>query len=126
MACDAVLGATLYEATVTDSTILGGQTMRAYEADWSLLGSGEVPWTPAVARSIVDAVDVADLESEAAITSTSCSRATTKRSSATRTRPKAIASSTAGAAGARRIASSRRCDRISARGASFASRRRKA
>ena len=29
----AVLGDPLHEATVTDSTILGGQTMVAYEAD---------------------------------------------------------------------------------------------
>jgi len=58
-----VLGDTLQEATVTDSTILGGQTMRAYEADWSRLGSGEAPWS--TRASIVDAVDVADLESEA-------------------------------------------------------------
>ena len=27
-------------------SILGGETMRAYEADWSTLGSGETPWTP--------------------------------------------------------------------------------
>jgi hypothetical protein len=65
MGTDAVLGATLHEATVTDATILGGQTMRAYEADWSRLGSGEAPWTPH-AGAIVDALDVADLESEAA------------------------------------------------------------
>ena len=42
---DAVLGLPLHEATVTDSTILGGVTMRAYQADWSALGSGEAPWT---------------------------------------------------------------------------------
>jgi hypothetical protein len=65
MAMDAVLGAPLHEATVTDATILGGRTMRAYLADWSLLGSGEAPWT-AGAAPIVDALDVADLESEQA------------------------------------------------------------
>jgi hypothetical protein len=64
LACDAVLGRPLYEATVLDSTILGGRTMRAYEADYSLLGSGDEPWTPGVVP--YDALDVADLESEAA------------------------------------------------------------
>ena len=63
MGMPAVLGEPLHEATVTDSSILGGQTMRAYEADWSKLGSGEAPWTKTGA--IVDTVDVADLESEA-------------------------------------------------------------
>jgi hypothetical protein len=63
MACAPVLGAELHEATVTDSTILGGQTMRVSEAKWSLLGSGEKPWTPFV---VEDTLDVADLESEAA------------------------------------------------------------
>ena len=58
-----VLGDALHEATVTDSSILGGQTMRAYEADWSKLGSGESPWS--TRAPVVDAVDVADLESEA-------------------------------------------------------------
>ncbi len=64
MALDVVLGRELHEATVTDSTILGGTTMRAYEADWSLLGTGERPFSDAQAP--VDAIDVADLESEAA------------------------------------------------------------
>jgi hypothetical protein len=63
MGMDCILGPTLEQATVLDSTILGGQTMVAYVADWSRLGSGERPWTHAGA--IVDAVDVADLESEA-------------------------------------------------------------
>lgn len=63
MGMDVVLGASLEEATVTDATILGGQTMRAYEADWSKLGSGEAPWTPAAAP-VTDTIDVADLESE--------------------------------------------------------------
>jgi hypothetical protein len=63
MACDAVLGRPLYEATVLDSTILGGRTMRAYEADYSLLGSGEGPWTRV--SQVYDSLDVADLESEA-------------------------------------------------------------
>ncbi len=64
MACDTVLGQVLFEATVTDATILGGTTMRVYEADYGRLGSGEEPWTPM--GRIVDSVDVADLQSEAA------------------------------------------------------------
>jgi hypothetical protein len=64
MGIDAVLGQQLHEATVTDSTILGGTTMRAYLADWSELGSGEKPWTPIGDGEIVDTLDVADLESE--------------------------------------------------------------
>ena len=63
MSCDAVLGKPLHEAVVTDSTILGGQVMRAYEARYDHLGSGELPWTEHGA--IVDTLDVADLESEA-------------------------------------------------------------
>ncbi|MBX3192560.1 MAG: hypothetical protein KF819_36585 [Labilithrix sp.] len=64
MSCDPVLGRTLQEAVVTDSSILGGQTMRAYEARWDHLGTGDAPWTRHGA--ILDDVDVADLESEAA------------------------------------------------------------
>ncbi len=58
-----VLGKALEEATVTDSSILGGRTMRAYVADWSSLGSGERPWSTSSAT--VDVLDIADLESEA-------------------------------------------------------------
>ncbi|MGD0526462.1 MAG: hypothetical protein ABSE49_15025 [Polyangiaceae bacterium] len=66
MGMDAVLGDRLHEATVVDATILGGQTMRAYEADWSKLGSGERPWMHTGEGSTeVDALDVADLVSEA-------------------------------------------------------------
>ena len=64
MACTPVIGRELEEATVTDATILGGQTMRASEARWEYLGSGEEPWTK-LAR-IDDTLDVADLESEKA------------------------------------------------------------
>lgn len=64
MACDAVLGTPLHDATVLDSTILGGTTMRAYEAEYAYLDSGELPWTAASAP-VVDSLDVADLESEA-------------------------------------------------------------
>ena len=63
MACDVVLGKVLHEAVVTDATILGGQTMRAYEASYEHLGSGELPWSEHAAIS--DTLDVADLESEA-------------------------------------------------------------
>jgi hypothetical protein len=63
MSCDAVLGKALHEAVVTDSTILGGQVMRAYEARYDHLGSGELPWSEHGAIS--DTLDVADLESEA-------------------------------------------------------------
>ena len=65
LGCDAILGVPLHEAIVTDSTILGGQVMRAYEADWSALGSGEHPWTAgATTQPLLDVMDVADLESE--------------------------------------------------------------
>lgn len=64
MALDSVLGEPLYEAVVTDSTILGGRTMRAYVADWSKLGSGEDAWSHS--GDVIDTLDVADLESEAA------------------------------------------------------------
>lgn len=63
MGMDAVLGKALHEAVVTDSSILGGQVMRAYEARWDHLGTGEKPWT--AHGTILDTVDVADLESEA-------------------------------------------------------------
>lgn len=63
MACEPVLGRMLTEAVVRDATILGGQVMRAYEARWEVLGHGEAPWTPHV--QTLDALDVADLESEA-------------------------------------------------------------
>jgi hypothetical protein len=63
MGCDAVLGEPLQEATVTDATILGGQTMRAYVADYTLLGSGDLPWSRG--GHVLDELDVADLESEA-------------------------------------------------------------
>lgn len=65
MGTDALFGKELFTATVTDSTILGGQNMRAYEADWSVLHSGDKPWSEDAA-TFVDELDVADLESEAA------------------------------------------------------------
>jgi hypothetical protein len=65
MACPPVLGRSLTEATVVDQSILGGTTMVAYEARWDLLGSGALPAAPP-AGALVDELDVADLESEAA------------------------------------------------------------
>ncbi len=64
MGTDALFGHFLFDATVTDSTILGGQSMRAYEADWSLLRSGDKPFTDPE-REMIDVVDIADIESEA-------------------------------------------------------------
>jgi hypothetical protein len=66
MACDAVLGEELHDETVTDQTILGGTTMTAYAARYDALGSGDVPAGPRDASRLVDELDVADLESEAA------------------------------------------------------------
>jgi len=67
MAMPMVLGDELHSASVTDygRSILGGDTMTAYAADWSTLGSGERPWSAPDAQ-VVDSLDVADLESEAA------------------------------------------------------------
>jgi hypothetical protein len=64
-ALDALLGEELAERTVY-STILGGPTMRAHVADYSLLGSGEKPLDTRFGGDIVDTLDVSDLESEAA------------------------------------------------------------
>lgn len=64
MNCSAVLGRALHEAVVTDSTILGGQVMRVYEARYDFLGSGDAPWTHIAA--LHDDIDIADLESERA------------------------------------------------------------
>jgi hypothetical protein len=63
MGCDAVLGAELHEATVTDQTILGAPTMMAYRARYDLLGSGDAPLSVRDA-ALIDELDVSDLESE--------------------------------------------------------------
>ncbi len=63
MGSELLFGPTLAEFTVTDATILGGQTKRAATADWSPLGTGELPWSDPNG-AILDTVDVADLESE--------------------------------------------------------------
>ncbi len=60
-----LLGPCLYERTVI-ATILGGTTMVACVADYSQLGSGERPALPEFWTQLPrDALDVADLESEA-------------------------------------------------------------
>ncbi|MFT3775792.1 MAG: hypothetical protein QM820_61375 [Minicystis sp.] len=66
MACASVLGPELTEATVIDQSILGGQTMVAYEARWDLLGSGALPAASPAGLALADEVDVTDVESEAA------------------------------------------------------------
>ena len=66
MSAAPVLGRTLTEATVTYQSILGGATMIACEARWDALGSGDLPVQLAPEGRIVDELDVADLESEAA------------------------------------------------------------
>ncbi|WP_438008426.1 hypothetical protein WME89_06800 [Sorangium sp. So ce321] len=66
MACPPVLGRELIDATVEDQAILGGATMVAYEARWSLLGSGALPVRTVPGERILDELDVSDLESEAA------------------------------------------------------------
>ena len=62
MGTSALYGIARHEAVVTDSTILGGQVMRAYDARWEMLGTGDAPWTK---LEVVDTLDVADIESEA-------------------------------------------------------------
>lgn len=58
-----VFGPKLEERTVEGATVLGAPTMVAHEAAWSpSLGSGELPI--AASGTLVDALDVADLESE--------------------------------------------------------------
>lgn len=66
MACEPVLGASVFEATVHDQTILGGVTMLVYPARRDLLGSGARPVDVRLQGDPVDELDVADLESEAA------------------------------------------------------------
>jgi hypothetical protein len=64
-ALEPLLGQELTERYVPGATILGGPRMVAYEADYTLLGSGHTPAAFA-GRHVVDRFDVADLESEAA------------------------------------------------------------
>ena len=64
MAVPPLLGEELTERTV-HATILGGTSMVAYVADYTTLGSAEEPLGETHAK-LVDRLDVADLESEAA------------------------------------------------------------
>ncbi len=66
MAAPEILGKELTHATVTDQSILGGVTMVAYEARWSLLGTGAKPAQEPEGMELFDELDVADLESEKA------------------------------------------------------------
>jgi hypothetical protein len=63
MACEPVLGEELTRATVRDQTILGGNTMIAYKADYLLLNSGEYPIVLPKGK-LLDSLDISDLESE--------------------------------------------------------------
>jgi hypothetical protein len=63
-AIEPLLGRELTERFVPDATILGGQRMVAYEADYQLLGAGHAPAGVAPERRVIDRLDVADLESE--------------------------------------------------------------
>jgi len=66
-ALPSLLGAFATERTVPGATILGGETMVAHRANYDPLGSATRPIDPAFAGcTIVDELDVADLESEAA------------------------------------------------------------
>jgi hypothetical protein len=61
-----LLGRRLTQRRVDGATILGGPLMIACVADWSSLGSGARPLFDPGARPLLDELDVADLESEAA------------------------------------------------------------
>jgi hypothetical protein len=61
-----LLGERLTERRVEGATILGGPLMVACLADYSSLGSGALPVMDTGTRRLLDEVDVADLESEAA------------------------------------------------------------
>jgi hypothetical protein len=61
-----VLGPRLMEARVVDQSILGGDTMIAYEARYDLLGSGRRPLSVEPSVEPVDELDVSDLDAELA------------------------------------------------------------
>lgn len=61
-----LLGECLTERVVSGATILGGPRMVACLADYASLGSGAKPSQPLGERQLLDELDVADLESEAA------------------------------------------------------------
>jgi hypothetical protein len=61
-----LLGECLTERTVYGATILGGPRMVACRADYARLGSGAKPTSDVATRRLLDELDIADLESEAA------------------------------------------------------------
>ncbi|HET9956438.1 MAG TPA: hypothetical protein VFQ61_18140 [Polyangiaceae bacterium] len=66
-ALDELCGEVLNERAVPGATILGGERMVAYRADYSRLGSGETPdLESAQGFRVIDQLDVADLVSERA------------------------------------------------------------
>jgi hypothetical protein len=65
-ALPSLLGNCLTERRVEGATILGGPLMVACEADYTSLGSGARPIYAAIEGRLLDELDVADLESEAA------------------------------------------------------------
>lgn len=65
-ALPSLLGNCLTERRVEGATILGGPLMVACEADYTSLGSGARPVWAAIEGKLLDELDVADLESEAA------------------------------------------------------------
>lgn len=60
-----LLGRRLTQRRVDGATILGGPLMIACVADWSSLGTGARPTFDPGSRTLLDELDVADLESEA-------------------------------------------------------------
>ncbi len=60
-----LLGEELAERVVHGATILGGTRMVAFQAHYDALGSASAPASPPPDRPLLDALDVADLESEA-------------------------------------------------------------
>ncbi len=64
MGIPGVLGEELFSATVTNQSILGGNTKVAFVADWSNLGRGARPMLRERQSTLVDELDVADVESE--------------------------------------------------------------
>lgn len=66
MGAPVLLGEHLTERTVTGATILGGTTMAAHRARWDALRSAELPAESRPGAHLLDSLDVADLESEAA------------------------------------------------------------
>jgi hypothetical protein len=66
MALSPLIGTTLTERYVPDASILGGTTMGAHEASWAALHTGARPEKETALGPLLDELDVADLESEAA------------------------------------------------------------